>query len=132
MPNSKQSGARRKLSATELAAIVESGPGLNAVVDAGATFLYSQVVSLTSQKISDDLHVIFGMGGNVAVLRTGEGAVVVDTMTFVPQGSAILDMATELAGEEVVMVINSHYHSDHTHGNPLPLKLPCGQTSALK
>ncbi len=40
MPNRKPGGGRGKLSATELAAIVESGPGLNAVVDADATFLY--------------------------------------------------------------------------------------------
>lgn len=84
----------------------------------GAGFVYSRVISLTSQQVTPDLHVIFGMGSNVAVLRTGEGAIVVDTMTFTPQGAAIRKKATELAGEEVIMVINSHYHLDHTHGNP--------------
>lgn len=85
---------------------------------AGAGYVYSSVVSLSSEKITPDLHVIFGLGGNVAVLRTGEGAVIVDSMTFTTQGDAIREKASELAGEEVVMIINSHYHLDHTHGNP--------------
>ena len=71
------------------------------------------------EQITDDLHVIYnGMGGNVAVLATGEGAVIVDTLTLVMQGRAIRELAEELTGEEVAIVINTHWHGDHTHGNP--------------
>lgn len=71
------------------------------------------------EQITDDLHVIYnGMGGNVAVLATGEGAVIVDTLTFVMQGRAIRELAEELSGEEVAVVVNTHWHADHTHGNP--------------
>ncbi len=71
------------------------------------------------EQITDDLHVIYnGMGGNVAVLATGEGAVIVDTLTFVMQGRAIRELAEELSGEKVAVVINTHWHADHTHGNP--------------
>ena len=85
---------------------------------AGAGYLYSSIVSLSSEQITPDLHVIFGLGGNVAVLKTGEGAVIVDSMTFTTQGAAIREKAAELTGEDVVMIINSHYHLDHTHGYP--------------
>lgn len=84
----------------------------------GAGILYYQVNSLSSEQITPDLHVIFGLGGNVAVLRTGAGAVIVDSLTFTTQGAAIREKAAELTGEPVVMIINSHYHLDHTHGNP--------------
>ena len=47
-----------------------------------------------------------------------DGAVVVDTMTFGFQGTKIRLKAEELTGEKVAVVINTHYHGDHTHGNP--------------
>ena len=81
-------------------------------------YLYSQLRSLTVEQITDDLYVLYGVGGNVGVLKTDVGTVVVDTMTFEIQGERILDKAQELTGAPVVMVINTHYHSDHTHGNP--------------
>jgi glyoxylase-like metal-dependent hydrolase (beta-lactamase superfamily II) len=70
------------------------------------------------ERVTDDLHMIKGLGGNVAVLKTGAGAVIVDTMTFTMQGTRIRHLAESLTGEQVVMVINTHYHGDHTHGNP--------------
>lgn len=73
---------------------------------------------LEVEQVSDDLYVLYGAGGNVGVLRTGEGTVVVDTMTLQYQGSRIMEMAAELTGEPVAMIINTHYHLDHTHGNP--------------
>ena len=74
---------------------------------------------LEHEQITPDLHVLYSnVGGNVAVLRTGEGAVIVDTLTFAMQGQAIQSLAEELTGEKVVAVINTHWHLDHTHGNP--------------
>ncbi len=84
----------------------------------GAVYVYQQVTHLEVEQLTPDLHVLRGMGGNVAVLKTGEGAVVVDTMTFPLQGERIQKKAQELTGEAVVMIINSHYHLDHSHGNP--------------
>ena len=93
------------------------GAVLVLLVAAGA-YIYIQAHALETEQVSEDLYVIYGMGGNVGVLRTGEGAVVVDTMTLASQGERILEKAKELTGEDVVMIINSHYHLDHTHGNP--------------
>jgi glyoxylase-like metal-dependent hydrolase (beta-lactamase superfamily II) len=69
-------------------------------------------------RVSDDIHVIMGQGSNVGVLRTGEGAVVVDTMAFRMQGRRIFELAQELAEGPVQAIINTHYHWDHTRGNP--------------
>jgi cyclase len=88
------------------------------VIGAAAAFVFVQLRSLDAERVTDDLHMITGLGGNVAVLKTGAGAVIVDTMTFTMQGSRIRHLAESLTGEQVVMVINTHYHGDHTHGNP--------------
>jgi len=83
-----------------------------------AIFAYVQVRTLDVVKVTDDLHMIDGLGGNVGVLKTGAGTVIVDTMTFTSQGAHIRRLAEALTGEPVVLVINTHYHIDHTHGNP--------------
>lgn len=81
-------------------------------------YVYSQLRAIEVEKLSEDLHVLRGMGGNTAVLRTDAGTVIVDTMTFPMQGRQIREVATELTGADTVMIINTHYHLDHTHGNP--------------
>jgi len=81
-------------------------------------YVFSQLRNLTVGQITDDVWVIYGLGGNVGVLDTDEGAVIVDTMTMSYQGSLIREEAERLTGKPVVMVINTHYHLDHTHGNP--------------
>jgi glyoxylase-like metal-dependent hydrolase (beta-lactamase superfamily II) len=70
------------------------------------------------EQVAPDLYMMTGMGGNVGVLVTDEGVVVVDTMTFVRQGNTILARIRELTDKPVMAVINTHYHQDHTHGNP--------------
>ncbi|HTO57888.1 MAG TPA: MBL fold metallo-hydrolase [Pseudomonadales bacterium] len=92
--------------------------GMVVAVAGFAAFLFYEVRSMTVERVTDDLHMIKGLGGNVAVLKTGAGTVIVDTMTFAMQGSRIRHIAEGLTGEPIVLVINTHYHSDHTHGNP--------------
>ncbi len=87
------------------------------LVAAGA-YIYSQTRALAVEQLSDDLWVLRGFGGNVAVLRTDAGNVIVDTMTLPLQGERIRDVAYELTGADTVLLINTHYHLDHTHGNP--------------
>src|SRR5262245_27816227 len=76
------------------------------------------VGDLQHVQITDSVHMYKGVGGNVGVLVTSEGAVVVDTMTFVRQGAAIRDQVAKLTPQPIVAVMNTHYHRDHTHGNP--------------
>lgn len=83
-----------------------------------AGWLYYKINSFDVVKITNDLHMLQGVGGNVAVLKTDAGTVIVDSMTFKLQGQNIIKQAQELTGSPVVALINTHYHSDHTHGNP--------------
>ena len=79
---------------------------------------YRRATDLELASVTDDVHVIYGLGGNVGVLKTDRGAVVVDTMTFRTQGARILALAEKVGGGPVQAVVNTHYHRDHTHGNP--------------
>lgn len=74
--------------------------------------------SLEAVSVTDDVYVIYGIGGNATVLDTDAGTIVVDSMVLKMQGGLINDLARELTQDPVVMVINTHYHTDHTHGNP--------------
>ncbi|MBI1816817.1 MAG: MBL fold metallo-hydrolase [Deltaproteobacteria bacterium] len=76
------------------------------------------VGQIAVQRVTDDLYMMTGVGGNVGVLVTGNGVVVVDTMTFARQGDAIRARIREITDKPVSIVINTHYHMDHTHGNP--------------
>lgn len=83
-----------------------------------AAYVWVQLRSLEVEQLSDDLYVLRGLGGNVAVLRTDAGTVVVDSMTLPWQGQRIRETARALTGMDTVLLINTHYHLDHTHGNP--------------
>jgi glyoxylase-like metal-dependent hydrolase (beta-lactamase superfamily II) len=81
-------------------------------------YVFVQVRAVAVEKLSDDLFVLRGFGGNVGVLRTDAGTVIVDTLTLPLQGARIREVARELTGADTVLIINTHYHLDHTHGNP--------------
>ncbi len=83
-----------------------------------AIYLLLNIRSLSVEQLSEDVHIIRGIGGNTTVLNTDAGTVVIDSMTFKMQGSLIREKAEELTGKEVVLLVNTHYHLDHTHGNP--------------
>jgi cyclase len=68
--------------------------------------------------LTPHVHVFTGIGGNVGVLDTPDGVAVVDTMMLVRQGDAIRAAIREITQRPIVAVLNTHYHFDHTHGNP--------------
>jgi cyclase len=68
--------------------------------------------------IKPGLWMLAGIGSNVTVIATGDGTIVVDSMTLVRQGVRVHERAVALAGAPVVALVNTHYHLDHTHGNP--------------
>jgi len=90
--------------------------GVVAVVAAG--WLARQVTHVGVERVAGDVYVLTGLGGNVGVLRTAAGPVVVDSMTFRTQGEILRERAEELGGGPVQALINTHWHADHTHGNP--------------
>jgi glyoxylase-like metal-dependent hydrolase (beta-lactamase superfamily II) len=92
--------------------------GLVVVLAIAAGVLWYVAGRLDDTEITENVHMLSGVGGNVGVLMTPEGVVVVDTMMLVRQGSAVRERIRELTDKPVVAVLNTHYHFDHTHGNP--------------
>src|SRR5204863_653095 len=71
---------------------------------------------LTLEKVTDNLYVIIGSGGNVAFMPTSEGVILVDDK-FVQDGPQILAKVKSVTDKPIRYVINTHQHGDHTGGN---------------
>ena len=69
-----------------------------------------------TEKISEDLAVIFGYGGNILVSVGDDGVLIVDSQ-FPEVYEAIMAEIRELGGDSVDYIINTHFHFDHAEGN---------------
>lgn len=67
-------------------------------------------------KIDDHFYVVVGGGGNTAVLIGDNGVLVVDPK-FASPGRRLRTIIRSLTDKPVTMIINTHYHADHAHGN---------------
>ena len=75
--------------------------------------------TLDTIKIKDDLFVIHNdfVPGNTTVLVTNEGVVLVDDK-FEIDHENIMAQLKKITNQPVKYVINTHYHADHSGGNP--------------
>jgi len=71
---------------------------------------------LTMEKVSANLWVILGNGGNVAVMPTSEGVILVDDK-FAQDGPEIVAKVKTLSDKPIRYVLNTHQHGDHIGGN---------------
>ncbi len=85
---------------------------------AGVWLAWSQnpPAQLTMEKVTGNLYVIMQDGGNVAVMPTSEGVVVVDDK-FAQDAPQIMAKIKTVSDKPVRYVINTHQHGDHTGGN---------------
>ena len=73
-------------------------------------------VSISSTKLSDNLTLLMGPGGNVVVLNGKDGKLLVDTFTQLAwdRFKKTLD---EISNAPIKLAIDSHWHWDHTDNN---------------
>jgi cyclase len=71
---------------------------------------------LTIEKVTPNLYVIVGNGGNVAVMPTSEGVILVDDK-FAQDAPEILAKVKTVSDQPIRYVLNTHQHGDHTGGN---------------
>lgn len=71
---------------------------------------------LTMEKVSANLWVIAGNGGNVAVMPTSEGVAIVDDK-FALDAPEIVAKVKTISDKPIRYVLNTHQHGDHTGGN---------------
>ena len=90
-----------------------------ALLFTGCWIAYTQTQApqkLTLSKVKDDLYMIEGDGGNVAVYVTSEGVILVDDK-FEQDHDAIVAQVKSVTNLPVKYVLSTHHHSDHTGGN---------------
>ena len=71
---------------------------------------------LTIEKVTENLWVIIGNGGNVAVMPTSEGVILVDDK-FAQDAPEIVAKVKTVSDKPIRYVLNTHQHGDHTGGN---------------
>ena len=85
---------------------------------AGLVLVWSQQQRppLTMEKVTDNLYVIIGNGGNVAVMPTSEGVLLVDDK-FAQDAPEIVAKVKTVSTQPIRYILNTHQHPDHTGGN---------------
>ncbi|MET1260797.1 MBL fold metallo-hydrolase [Flagellimonas sp. DF-77] len=76
---------------------------------------YSKV-RITSERLADNVYVLFGAGGNIGLAIGETEAFVIDDQ-FGPLTEKILAHIATLTDKPVKFVLNTHWHGDHTGGN---------------
>jgi len=71
---------------------------------------------LTLNKVKDDLFEIEGDGGNVAVLVTGEGVILIDDK-FDQDHDQIVAKVRSVTAQPIKYIFSTHHHADHSGGN---------------
>lgn len=73
-------------------------------------------IPITTQKLAENLTLLSGPGGNVAVLNGPDGKIVVDTF-LAPAWPRLKEALDGISGAPVKYVIDTHWHFDHTDNN---------------
>jgi len=73
-------------------------------------------VEIKTTKLTDNVYVLTGAGGNIGVSVGEDGTFIVDDQ-FAPLSVKIMGALKELSDEPVRYVLNTHWHGDHTGGN---------------
>ncbi|HKY31282.1 MAG TPA: MBL fold metallo-hydrolase [Candidatus Polarisedimenticolia bacterium] len=70
------------------------------------------------EKLTERAHCLYGRGGNVGVLATEAGVVVIDDQ-YESVARGVVQQVSKLSDRPIRFLINTHYHADHTGGNPV-------------
>ena len=73
-------------------------------------------VEITSEKVADNLYMLKGAGGNMALLVGDDGAFMVDDQ-YAPLTERIVAAVAKITDKPLRFVVNTHWHGDHTGGN---------------
>jgi len=74
-------------------------------------------VTITTTHVAGNVYLLEGSGGNIAVSVGDDGILMIDAqfVGLAPKIEAALD---ELSKGDLKFLLNTHYHRDHTSGNP--------------
>ncbi|MGC3989480.1 MAG: MBL fold metallo-hydrolase [Chthoniobacteraceae bacterium] len=73
-------------------------------------------VRIRPQKLTENIYMLKGSGGNIGVLVGKDGTLVIDDQ-FAPLSNKINGAIKTIDPAEIKFLINTHLHGDHTGGN---------------
>ena len=73
-------------------------------------------VKITTTKLTDQVYMLVGSGGNIGVSVGEDGVFIIDTQ-FAPLTPKILEAIKNISDQPIKIVANTHHHGDHTGGN---------------
>lgn len=71
---------------------------------------------ITTVNVADDIHMLIGSGGNIGVSNGADGVLIIDDQ-YAPMTEKIQAAIAQITDQPVKMVLNTHWHGDHTGGN---------------
>lgn len=80
------------------------------------TAVQADDVTITPVKLTDQIHMLTGKGGNIGLFVGEDGTFMIDDQ-FAPLTEKILAAVKSVGGSHPKFLINTHYHGDHTGGN---------------
>lgn len=73
-------------------------------------------VTIKTEKLSENIYMLKGQGGNIGISVGDDGVVMIDSQ-FAPLTPKILAAIKTLSDKDVIFLVNTHHHGDHTGGN---------------
>ncbi|PIB32690.1 MBL fold metallo-hydrolase [Maribacter sp. 4G9] len=73
-------------------------------------------VEITSEKLTENVYVLFGAGGNIGLAIGQDAAYLIDDQ-FGPLTEKIVAHVQTITDKPINFVLNTHMHGDHTGGN---------------
>src|SRR5215211_1652875 len=78
--------------------------------------IYASHLEVNTTKLTENMYVIHGSGGNVIVSIGNDGAILVDDQ-YAPVTEKLKSVIANLTDKQIKFVINTHSHPDHVGGN---------------
>lgn len=82
-------------------------------------------LEINSTKLTPNMYIIHGAGGNVILLTENDGAILVDDQ-YAPVTKKLKSLIANITDKPIKYVINTHWHPDHVGGN-----VEIGESGAL-
>ena len=74
--------------------------------------------TITTIPVADGIYMLMGQGGNIGVSVGADGVLLIDDQ-FAPMHDKIVTAVDAITKRPIKMLLNTHWHGDHTGGNEL-------------
>jgi cyclase len=85
----------------------------------GFFHLYAQEEApITIENVAGAVYCLYGSGGNIGIY-VGEDSLLIVDAQYARTADSVMAKIKELSPKNIQYLINTHYHGDHTSGNPI-------------